>query len=77
MKKAYGMSLLTISLAFLVPSMLLLLTPVTAYAAECSANCGATTVTCYGYSCTSQDGVGCSAHNSKGVEVMRFTCTSE
>jgi hypothetical protein len=77
MKKAGTISYLSASLVLILASLAVLLTPITVYAAECSAICANSVVTCYGYTCASQDGVGCAAWDRSGRQVKRMSCGTE
>ena len=77
MNKASTISFLSASLILVLASLTVLLTPITVYAAECTANCLTSVVTCYGRTCKGQDGVGCTAWDSRGREVMRMACGTE
>jgi hypothetical protein len=77
MKNASTISFLSASLILALASLAVLLTPITVYAAECIAICPSSVVTCYGHTCKAQNGVGCTAWDSRGREVMRMTCGTE
>ena len=68
MRKKWLGFILTICLTLLGVSCWLLVNPLTALAATCTATCeGGRTVTCRGESCTATDGVGCSG-TINGIE---------
>jgi hypothetical protein len=47
-------------------------------AADCSAKCGnGGTVQCSGYSCSARDGVGCTAWDSHGRQLIQMPCNNE
>jgi hypothetical protein len=59
MKKTGIISTCAISAALFVASLVVLLTPVTAYAATCTAECKTGSVTCTGGECSAEDFKGC------------------
>ena len=59
MKKTGIISTCAISLALFVASLVVLITPVTAYAATCTAECKTGSVTCTGGECSAEDFKGC------------------
>jgi hypothetical protein len=77
MKKVSTISFLSASLILVLTSLAVLLTPITVYAAECQAICPGSVVTCYGFRCSAEDGVGCKAWDSRGVQVMRVPCETQ
>jgi len=78
MKKASMITFLSASVTLVVASLAVLLTPITVYAADCAAKCGnGGLVLCSGYSCTAQDGVGCTAWDKRGREIIRMPCSGD
>jgi hypothetical protein len=59
MKKTAIVSTCVISMTLFVASLVVLITPVTAYAATCTAQCRTGSVTCTGTECSAEDRVGC------------------
>lgn len=59
MKKTGIISTCAISAALFVASLVVLITPVTTYAASCTAECKTGTVTCTGGECSAEDFKGC------------------
>jgi len=60
--------------ALLIANAWVLALPVKA--ADCAAKCGTNgLVLCSGYACTSQDGVGCTAWDNRGREIIRMPCS--
>lgn len=59
MKKTAIISTCVITLTLCVASMVVLIMPVTAYAATCTAQCRTGTVTCSGGECSAEDFKGC------------------
>jgi len=59
MKKTGIISTCAISAALFVTSLVVLITPVTAYAATCTAECKTGSVTCSGAECSAEDFKGC------------------
>jgi hypothetical protein len=59
MKKTGIISTCAISAALFVASLVVLITPVTAYAATCTAECKTGSVTCTGGECSAEDFKGC------------------
>lgn len=59
MKKTAIISTGVITLTLWVASMVVLIMPVTAYAATCTAQCRTVTVTCSGGECSAEDFKGC------------------
>ncbi len=59
MKKTAIVSAYVISLTLFVVSLLVLITPVTAYAATCTAQCRTGSVSCTGSECSAEDLKGC------------------
>lgn len=59
MKKTAIISTGVITLTLWVASMVVLIMPVTAYAATCTAQCRTGTVTCSGGECSAEDFKGC------------------
>lgn len=59
MKKTAIFSTGAISAALFIASLVLLITPVTAYAATCTALCATGSVSCSGVECSATDGEGC------------------
>ena len=59
MKKTGIISTCAISAALFVASLVVLITPVTAYAATCTAECKTGSVTCSGAECSAEDFKGC------------------
>ena len=59
MKKTRIISTCAISAALCVASLVVLITPVTAYAATCTAECKTGSVTCSGAECSAEDFKGC------------------
>jgi len=76
MKKAAALSSFTLCVGLLGATGWLLVTPITAHAAECSADCGiGGTVSCSGSgACVAQDGWGCKASNGSGHAPMIQLC---
>ena len=75
-KRAALISSLTFCFGLLSATSWLLVNPITAKAAECSANCGiAPPVSCSGSGeCYAQDGWGCRASNGQGRAPMIQLC---
>lgn len=74
MKRTLFVLLSTLSLTLFVISGWLFVRPV--FAKECNANCpSGGKVTCYGHSCTAQDGVGCSSYDQNGTLIIEIPCT--
>jgi len=59
MKKTAIVSTYVISVTLFVASLVVLITPVTAYAATCTAECRTGSVTCTGTECSADDFKGC------------------
>lgn len=59
MKKTGIISTCAISAALFVASLVVLITPITAYAASCTAECKTGSVTCSGSECSAEDFKGC------------------
>ena len=59
MKKTGIISTCAISAALFVASLVVLITPITAYAASCTAECKTGSVTCSGTECSAEDFKGC------------------
>lgn len=59
MKKTGFISTCAISAALFVASLVVLITPITAYAASCTAECKTGSVTCTGGECSAEDFKGC------------------
>ena len=59
MKKTRIISTCAISAALFVVSLVVLITPITAYAASCTAECKTGSVTCTGGECSAEDFKGC------------------
>ena len=59
MKKTAIVSACVISVTLFVASLVVLITPVTAYAATCTAQCRTGSVTCTGGECSAEDFKGC------------------
>lgn len=59
MKKTGIISTCAISAALFVASLVVLITPVTAYAATCTAECRTGSVSCTGAECSAEDFKGC------------------
>ena len=59
MKKTAIVSACVISVTLFVASLVLLMTPVTAYAATCTAQCKTGSVSCTGTECSADDFKGC------------------
>ena len=59
MKKAAMVSTCVFSAGLFVTSLVVLITPVTTYAATCTAQCRTGTVTCTGSECSAEDFKGC------------------
>jgi len=59
MKKSLIVSTCVISLTLFVASLVVLITPVTAYAATCTAQCQTGSVSCSGTECSAEDFKGC------------------
>ena len=59
MKKTGIISTCAISSSLFVASLVVLITPVTAYAATCTAECKTGSVTCNGAECSAEDFKGC------------------
>jgi hypothetical protein len=59
MKKTGIISTCAISAALFVASLVVLITPITAYAASCTAECKTGSVTCTGGECSAEDFKGC------------------
>jgi hypothetical protein len=59
MKKTGIISTCAISAALFVASLVVLITPITAYAASCTAECKTGSVTCSGAECSAEDFKGC------------------
>lgn len=59
MKKTGIISTCAISAALFVASLIILMTPITAYAASCTAECKTGSVTCTGGECSAEDFKGC------------------
>lgn len=59
MKKTAIVSTCLISVTLFVASLVVLITPVTAYAATCSAQCRTGSVSCTGSECSAEDLKGC------------------
>ena len=59
MKKTRIISTCAISAALFVASLVVLITPITAYAATCTAECKTGSVTCSGAECSAEDFKGC------------------
>jgi len=59
MKKTGIISTCAISAALFVASLVVLITPITAYAATCTAECKTGSVTCTGGECSVEDFKGC------------------
>ena len=59
MKKTGIISTCAISAALFVVSLVVLITPITAYAATCTAECKTGSVTCSGAECSAEDFKGC------------------
>jgi hypothetical protein len=59
MKKTAIVSACVISVTLFVASLVLLIRPVTAYAATCTAQCRTGSVTCTGSECSADDFKGC------------------
>ena len=67
---------LTLSIAMLLSTLSVLIRPV--FAESCSAKCASGgQVTCYGYSCTAKDGVGCNAYDQNGRMIIEIPCSAE
>jgi hypothetical protein len=78
MKKASMITFLSASVTLVVASLAVLLTPITVYAADCTAKCGnGGQVQCSGFRCTAQDGWGCAAWDSSGRPLIQMPCTDE
>lgn len=67
MKKTAIISTGVITLTLCVASLVVLIKPVTAYAASCTAQCRTGTVTCTGGECSAEDFKGCK-YTSGGQE---------
>jgi hypothetical protein len=67
MKKTAFISTGVITLTLCVASLVVLIKPVTAYAASCTAQCRTGTVTCTGGECSAEDFKGCK-YTSGGQE---------
>lgn len=59
MKKTGIISTCAISAALFVASLVVLITPITAYAATCTAECKTGSVSCSGAECSAEDFKGC------------------
>ena len=59
MKKTAIVSTCMVSVTLFVASLVVLIEPVTAYAANCTAQCRTGTVTCTGSECSAEDFKGC------------------
>ena len=59
MKKAAIVSALAMSVGLFVATLVVLVEPVTVYAATCTAQCNSGSVSCTGDECSATDGVGC------------------
>ena len=59
MKKPLIISTCAISVTLFVASLVVLITPVTAYAATCTAQCRTGSVSCTGAECSAEDFKGC------------------
>jgi len=59
MKKTMIVSTCVMSVTLFVASLVVLITPVTAYAATCTAQCRTGSVSCTGTECSATDLVGC------------------
>jgi hypothetical protein len=59
MKKTAMVSTCVISVTLFVASLMVLITPVTAYAATCTAQCRTGSVSCTGGECSAEDFKGC------------------
>lgn len=75
MKEKALITTLTLCAVLFIASACLLAVPVSA--ADCTANCGAGQVQCSGYRCKAQDGVGCTAWDSHGHELIQQSCGAE
>ena len=72
MKRTVLVLLSTLSLTLFVISGWLFVRPV--FAESCSAKCGSGSVTCYGYTCTAKDNVGCSSYDQNGTMIITMPC---
>jgi len=70
MTKTAIVSTCVLSVALFVASLIVLITPVTAYAATCTALCRTGSVSCTGDECSATDGVGCK-YTSGGKEYQK------
>jgi hypothetical protein len=78
MKKASTITFLFALLTLIFTSLAILLTPITVYAADCTAKCSnGGQVWCSEFSCAAQDGVGCKAWDNHGRELIRLTCNGD
>lgn len=78
MKKASTITFLFASLTLVLASLAVLLTPITVYAADCTAKCSnGGQVQCSGFICTARDGVGCRAWDNHGREVIQLNCNGD
>jgi len=76
MKRTSIVAGLTLSFAMLLCTVSMLIRPV--FAESCSARCrSGGQVTCYGYSCTAKDGVGCSSYDQNGRLIIEMPCSAE
>ena len=59
MKKTAIVSTWVVSMTLFVASLVVLIRPITAYAATCTAQCRTGSVSCTGDDCSATDGIGC------------------
>jgi hypothetical protein len=79
MRRTITASAFSVVFGLIATTIWVLITPVPALAAQCTAECGSGRVTCQtqeqGESCTAQDGVGCKVLGSGGSVVMDNPCS--
>ncbi|MEN3332339.1 MAG: hypothetical protein V7641_1704 [Blastocatellia bacterium] len=72
MKKALAISVYSVCCSLVIATLFLLMTPVTARAASCSASCSGGSVSVSGTSCTCVDYSGCVYHTQQGGNYAYF-----
>jgi len=78
MKKASMITFLSASVTLVVASLAVLLTPVTVYAADCTAQCSnGGQVQCSGFRCVARDRAGCTAWDNHGREIIQLSCNGD